>query len=199
MDANPAKPIERSNKSSLEYQAKRIRFSLRKSSRDRIFTKLKENNDKMRRLLECNDRAVATRSFPKSTFPAPYSVKGTLEQFWSHAQKLHQALSNAWQCGCSGHQANLKLEHRVTSEVEFEISFKRDADHEMADGWKRQVAKIKLERVDRAPKSIICPLPSLGKGAKGPESPSPLKNEGNRPAWLKKKGRSESAPALRKR
>jgi hypothetical protein len=43
---------------------------------------------------------------------------------WRHADRMYQALTNAWNCGCmSSHQAEMMLEHRTSSDGTFRFLF----------------------------------------------------------------------------
>ncbi|KAF2737057.1 hypothetical protein EJ04DRAFT_410694, partial [Polyplosphaeria fusca] len=110
--------------SNMEFQAKRVKFTLKKSNRQRLFAKLQEANDRMRNLLQSSDETTIAR---RNRQPVKYGthnlVNRTINEFWRHAKRLHEALSKAWQCGCASHQANLALKHRASDTVEFEILF----------------------------------------------------------------------------
>ncbi|KAF2003782.1 hypothetical protein P154DRAFT_460518 [Amniculicola lignicola CBS 123094] len=108
--------------SNFEFQAKRIKFSLKKSSRERLFLQFKDANDRMRNLLESSDQIAAARR-SRETAKAPSAMKHKINEFWRHAKRLHDALTKAWQCGCGSHVANLQLQHRTCDEVEFNVVF----------------------------------------------------------------------------
>lgn len=103
----------------LGFQAKRLKFGFKGRPREKLFDKLQEANDRMRNLLESNDRIVAARRQRYTIRSAPRRIG----DFWRHAQRLHTALSKAWQCGCLSHVANLGLEHRTSEKVEFDVFF----------------------------------------------------------------------------
>ncbi|KAF2110630.1 hypothetical protein BDV96DRAFT_474211, partial [Lophiotrema nucula] len=108
--------------SNVEFQAKRIKFSLKKSSRQRLFDQLEEANKRMRNLLESSDQVVSARRGREAAKP-PSTINRKLNEFWRHAKRLHEALCNAWQCGCASHVANLQLQHRTSDNVEFDMLF----------------------------------------------------------------------------
>jgi hypothetical protein len=111
----------------VEFQAKRIKFSLKRSSRERLFAQFQEANDRMRNLLESSDQIKASRM--KEQMPMPLSIMNRkLIDFWRHAKRLHEALSNAWQCGCSSHEAGLQLLHRTSDKPEFDVMLKVGSD-----------------------------------------------------------------------
>jgi hypothetical protein len=110
------------SKSNFEFQAKRIKFSLKKSSREKLFGKLQDSNDRLRRLLESSDQNTAARRTRETCKPKSV-VNRKINEFWRHAKRLHEVLSKAWQCGCATHMANLQLQHRTSDKVEFDVLF----------------------------------------------------------------------------
>lgn len=155
----------------LEYQAKRIRFSLKKSSRERIFARLKEYNDRMRKLLECNDRTSTLKATHKIAIKSSASANGALDHFWKHAKTLHKALAGAWQCGCKSHQANLQLKHRKTNDVEFNILFGRGSGKDETNGWTWQETEVRMRKKEDSPTPATLFAPSLEDVHKGPAVP----------------------------
>ncbi|OCL04599.1 hypothetical protein AOQ84DRAFT_300565 [Glonium stellatum] len=125
--------------SNVQFQAKRITFSLKKSSRAKLFRELKECNDRMRKLLESSDRTSAAKHVQRISNQHLAHTK--LTQFWCHAEKLHHALSRAFQCACKSHKANLRLQHRTTEEAEFDLLFSMKTT---PDSWGWQETKIKM-------------------------------------------------------
>jgi hypothetical protein len=105
-----------------EFQVKRIKFSLKKGFRERLFQQFKDANEKMRNLLESSDQIAAAR-LSRETRKGPLAMKHKINGFWQHAKRLHNALTKAWQCSCSNHVANLQLQHRTCDEVEFNVLF----------------------------------------------------------------------------
>ncbi|KAH6861234.1 hypothetical protein B0T12DRAFT_404359 [Alternaria alternata] len=105
-----------------EFQAKRIKFSLKKGSRERLFKQFEEANEKMRNLLDSSDQ-IATARLSRESRKGPLAMKHKINEFWQHAKRLHNALTKAWQCSCSNHIANLKLQHRTCDEVDFNVFF----------------------------------------------------------------------------
>ncbi|OCK77569.1 hypothetical protein K432DRAFT_303900 [Lepidopterella palustris CBS 459.81] len=130
--------------SNFEFQAKRIKFSLKKASREKLFGELQEYNDKLRKLLESSDRTSAARRArePKQT---TLIADRKLGEFWRYAKKLHDALAKAWRCGCSSHEANLRLQHRTSDEADFDVLFRTKT---AADIWKWQETNIKMIQTD---------------------------------------------------
>lgn len=112
----------------MEFQAKRIKFSFKKSSRERLFTQLQEANDRMRNLLESSDQISAARK-QQGAAKSSSIVNRKINDFWRHAKRLHEALSKAWICNCASHVANLQLQHRNCNEIEFDILFDLKSAH----------------------------------------------------------------------
>ncbi|KAF2786117.1 hypothetical protein K505DRAFT_290273 [Melanomma pulvis-pyrius CBS 109.77] len=126
--------------SNIEFQAKRIKFSLKKSSRERLFMQLQDANDRMRHLLESSDQITAARRSREAGKPKPI-VNRKINEFWQHARRLHSALSKAWQCSCASHTVNLQLQHRTSEQLEFDVLF--DVRSVPGNGGWRE-AKIKM-------------------------------------------------------
>jgi hypothetical protein len=124
----------------MEFQAKRIKFTVRKSSRERLFAQLENANERMRKLLASSDQTSAARQ-QGTTNKASYMINRKINEFWRHAKRLHEALSSAWRCGCVSHITNLGLEHRTSDKVEFDVLFHLNAGHQRV-GW--QGARIKM-------------------------------------------------------
>jgi adenylosuccinate lyase len=108
--------------SNVEFQAKRLKFSLKKGSRERLFTQLQVANDRMRSLLESSDHIVVA-SRTRGTAKSPFAMSRKINEFWRHAKRLYEALSKAWECGGTSHVANLQLQHRISDKVEFDVLF----------------------------------------------------------------------------
>ncbi|KAH4061771.1 hypothetical protein HBI67_196760 [Parastagonospora nodorum] len=138
----------------LEFQAKRIKFTMRKSSREKIFAQLEVANERMRKLLESSDRTSAAR-LRQNTSKASYMINRKINEFWRHAKRLHEALATAWRCGCANHITNLGLEHRTSDKVEFDVLFHLNDDQRKV-GW--QGTRIKMVTNDNA-LSIQVPQP----------------------------------------
>jgi hypothetical protein len=113
----------------LEFQAKRIKFTVRKSARERLFTQMQEANERMRKLLE-NDDQISTARQRGQSAKALSPMYRRLNDFWRHAKRLHEALSTAWRCTCTSHIANLALEHRTSDKIEFDVFFQIDTSHQ---------------------------------------------------------------------
>ncbi|KAI9894521.1 MAG: hypothetical protein M1814_001875 [Vezdaea aestivalis] len=108
--------------SNLEFQTLRIKFTLKKSSRERIFMHLQTANDRMRTLLDSNDKLIQARQSNGSVLPSSIRDR-KMNEFWLHAKRLHHAISQALQCDCVSHVANLELQHRTTEQIDFGVLF----------------------------------------------------------------------------
>jgi hypothetical protein len=123
-----------------EFQAKRIKFSLMKGSRERLFLQFEDANKKMRNLLESSDQIAAARLI-RETKKGPSAMKHKTNEFWRHAKRLHDALTKTWQCSCSNHVANLQLQHRTRDEVEFKVLFELGPTASRA-AWRETMIKM---------------------------------------------------------
>lgn len=124
----------------LEFQAKRIKFSLKRRSRERLFQQFKDANEKMRNLLESSDQIAAAR-LSRETRKGPLAMKHKIDEFWQHAKRLHDALTKAWQCSCGKHVVNLQLQHRTCDEVEFNVLFELGSTP-FRVAWRETVIKV---------------------------------------------------------
>jgi hypothetical protein len=124
----------------MDFQVQRLKFSMRKSTRDRLFDKFDKANERMRKLLESNDQIAAARN-RTDTQKIPTMLSRKMNEFWRHAKRLHEALSGAWQCNCASHIANLCLEHRTCDNIEFDVLFSLATTHQQL-GW--QGTRIKM-------------------------------------------------------
>lgn len=106
----------------VEFQAKRLKFSLGKSLRGSLFAQLQEANDRMRNLLESTDQIAAARK-SRGTEMASSLANWKVNEYWRHAKRLHGALSKAWQCDCANHVANLQLQDATSDKIEFGVLF----------------------------------------------------------------------------
>lgn len=150
--------------SNMEFQAKRIKFSLKKSSRERLFKQLQEANDRMRNLLESSDQIAAARRDRESKKPGS-RVNRKFNEFWQHAKRLHEILTQAVRtCTCPTHVANLQLQHRSCDNIEFDILFQLKSNRTVSS-WRE--TKIK---VVTAPPAID--TSRIGTKSKQPAAPS---------------------------
>jgi hypothetical protein len=112
----------------MEFQAKRIKFTVRKFARERLFSLLQDANECTRKLLESSDQITVARHQSQAV-KAASMANCKLSEFWRHAKRLHEALSTPWQCGCAKHTANLGFQHRTFERIELDMLFHIDNDH----------------------------------------------------------------------
>jgi hypothetical protein len=97
---------ERLSMENMEFQAKRIKFALKKSARERLFNQLQDANERMRKLLESSDH-ITTARHQGQTAQTASIVNRKLSDFWRHAKRLHETLARSRQCGCAKHTTSL--------------------------------------------------------------------------------------------
>lgn len=131
-------------KPKLEYHLQRMRFSLNKTSRNKLLDELAQYNTKLRQLLDSSDRLAKLRRYPKQK---KLGVGSTLLRFWHYAKSLHTLLHQALRCDCKSlHYASLFLQHHISSDVEFKIQFKfsQSAERLRPAPWTSQETRISL-------------------------------------------------------
>ena len=93
----------------MEYEMKRILYTLNRKRRDKLMGQLEKNNHEIQMLLGNSEKLEPMRRKRKSP------MTGYFHQIRSQAQSLHSALGRAWRCAdSSAHSAKLVLERRVT-------------------------------------------------------------------------------------
>ncbi|KAH6632932.1 hypothetical protein C7974DRAFT_162289 [Boeremia exigua] len=101
-----ASRVDLMSRANFEFQSKRIKFSLKKSTRERLFKQLEEACNQMQKLLELDDQIITARQ-QRSISKSTTLIDRKINDFWRHAKRLHGALTKAWQCGCLSHTVNL--------------------------------------------------------------------------------------------
>lgn len=103
------------------YEAQRLKFSQGKSRRDDLFDQIERYNRSLDGLMSKNDDVTKIlRNSQKSA----HIHRGLLE-FWRHARNVYSLLLQSWKCPCKAeHCADLRLMHRDTAEVFFDICFR---------------------------------------------------------------------------
>lgn len=110
------------SKANFEFQTRRIKMSFGQAKRDKLFERLTDYNNELRTLLDTSDRIAALRQ--NNGRGKKSSVNRGLWQFWRHADRLYNLITQSWRCECKTfHQAHLLLQHRTTSKVDFKIMF----------------------------------------------------------------------------
>ena len=104
----------------LEYEMKRIMYTLSRKRRDKLMSQLEKHNNEIQTLLGNSERLEPMRRKRKSPVIKYFHL------IRRQAQSLHSALAHAWQCGdSSAHSAKLVLEKRV--------GFDEKGGHEIED------------------------------------------------------------------
>ncbi|KAF8421820.1 hypothetical protein EV426DRAFT_711622 [Tirmania nivea] len=115
----------------LEYEFRRLTYTLGRKKRAAILSKIEKHIDEMSRILSNSERLVPQQTKRKSP------ISKHFQQVRSQASSLHAALSQAWKCNCSlghTHATKLLLERRVSAS---EITKSYD--------WKIEDSAIKFE------------------------------------------------------
>ncbi|RPB25171.1 hypothetical protein L211DRAFT_806386 [Terfezia boudieri ATCC MYA-4762] len=113
----------------LEYEFRRLTYTLGRKKRADILSKIEKHIDEMSRILSNSERLAPQRIKRKSP------ISKHFQQVRSQASSLHAALSQAWKCNCFlGHAAKLLLERRVHTSEETKIY-----------DWKMEDSAIKFE------------------------------------------------------
>lgn len=111
------------------FQLYKIKFSNGESVRRALLSDFKNYNDRLEKLLAFNDED--TRLVQQRDMLAPKTpIDLAICNFWKQAIKLFRALTSAWNCHChTTHGAELMLQHRMTKDTKFHITFtKFDSD-----------------------------------------------------------------------
>ncbi|KAI4225882.1 MAG: hypothetical protein L6R36_003590 [Xanthoria steineri] len=104
----------------LEYELKRITYTLSRRRRDKLMGQLERYNNEIQTLLGNSERLEPMRKKRKSP------ITRYFHQIRDHAHNLHAALTHAWRCDDSPtHTAKLLLEKRVRPD--------EDGGHEIED------------------------------------------------------------------
>jgi len=100
----------------LEYEFRRLTYTLGRKKRTAILSKIEKHIDEMSRILSNSERLAPQRIKRKSP------ISKHLQRVRGQASSLHTALSQAWKCNCSlGHATKLLLERRVNTSEETKI------------------------------------------------------------------------------
>lgn len=111
------------SRANFDFQTKRIKFSLKRSTRERLFGQLEKECNQMQTLLELDDQVTTARQ-QRSVSKSASTINRKMSDFWRHAKRLHEALTKAWQCSCPSHTVNLGLAGLATGKIEFDIIFR---------------------------------------------------------------------------
>ncbi|KAF7874805.1 hypothetical protein EAF04_001979 [Stromatinia cepivora] len=102
-----------------DYQLKRIRYSFSEKGPKAIET-LEKHNRKLQELLDSNDKLHSMKSGKDTAWAKIFECIG------NHAQSLHTAIQDGWNCDChEPHKVALRLQQRTTGDWPslFNLSF----------------------------------------------------------------------------
>jgi hypothetical protein len=134
---NPAKRASRDlltgTRKSLNFQLFRAKFSLGEPTRDSLFARLKEYNERLQELVRSSDKLHALQSTAHRSMGSR-STELALKKICKSSDLLFRALQHAWQCSCSkSHIANLRIEHRTAKDICFELILMFTSPFEQCD------------------------------------------------------------------
>jgi hypothetical protein len=128
------------SRSTMDYHVFRAKFSLGGKKREELFAQLKECNDRLEKLLSSSDKLSALQNASPSTTRQMSVLESTFKKACKKSESLFRALQRAWNCSCQQyHFANLRLEHRRSMDICFEIilMFVCPSDHQIPPwSWK---------------------------------------------------------------
>ncbi|KAF2688369.1 hypothetical protein K458DRAFT_384553 [Lentithecium fluviatile CBS 122367] len=82
----------------------------------------KECNERLGKLLRMSDEISGLRNAPRSSIKQISKLENAFKSVYRKSDRLFKALEKAWNCLCRQyHFANLRLEHRSSTEACFEI------------------------------------------------------------------------------
>ncbi|KAH8730696.1 hypothetical protein GQ44DRAFT_699698 [Phaeosphaeriaceae sp. PMI808] len=109
-------------KGKISYQKFRVKFSLGESARNELFAQLEEGNSRLQTLLSTGNRLSALQSHQRIDKKPTIAYEQILQTIWRSSDVLFKALQKAWHCQCQDyHFAHLRLEHRTTAAICFEL------------------------------------------------------------------------------
>jgi hypothetical protein len=109
----------------MNYELFRARLSIGENTRDELFGRLKECNERLEKLLSYSDRISQIQDTAPGYKKRASPMGSTFEEASKSSAKLFKAVQDAWQCSCQPYRfAYLSLEHRTLADVCFEIILK---------------------------------------------------------------------------
>jgi hypothetical protein len=125
------------SKPNMGYHAQRMRFSIGRTERTKLFKEIEGHNSRLKELLDTSDEITEIH---RKRNPAGLNVAKAFNKFWTHASRIFRLLSESWRCDClSKHHAHLLLEQRASPEVRFNLTFlfdeKRSESHTPTWNW----------------------------------------------------------------
>jgi hypothetical protein len=121
----------------MDYELFRARFSIGEGVRNDLFSRLKECNDRLEKLLSSSDKVSQLQDTAPGCNKRAHLINSAFEKASKSSAKLFNAVQDAWQCSCRlYHFAYLRLEHRTLTDMCFEITFKySDATRSQDRPW----------------------------------------------------------------
>ena len=100
----------------------RATFVLGDATRKRLFTALRDCNDKLEKLLQISDDTSDVQARRSATSLRESASTLGLSSSWDDASQLYRALSGSWDCKCrERHSARLLLHHGKAAKNEFRL------------------------------------------------------------------------------
>ncbi|GAP91059.1 hypothetical protein SAMD00023353_1502080 [Rosellinia necatrix] len=152
------------SKANRDYQVYRLKFSNGEGTRKRLLDDLKEQNDRLEKLLRNSDTEARIISQRSSQIPS-LADEGSLCEFWRKATALFRAVSGSITCSCiNAHKASILLQHSRheqsrESDVHFLLLTKTQ------ESWGCCMARIELAR-----ESVIQPEAQMSRLDEGRDS-----------------------------
>lgn len=120
--SQPRPSLSARTRSNFDYQKFRVQFSLGESTRMELFAQVKKCNERLETLLNSSDRLSILQCGSNNVTRRNGNLEKIFRKVWDHAASLFKALEQAWECHCQHHHlADLRLEHRTTSLIHFDI------------------------------------------------------------------------------
>jgi hypothetical protein len=126
-------------RSNLAWMRFRSKFGFNKLKRNKLFDQLKDYNGRLEKLLDLSDKSFAHKNATPFNTKETFALETAFKKAWKKSDHLFKALQQAWQCSCQQyHFANLRLEHRILPEINFEIILMSVAPSQMNPTWSRR-------------------------------------------------------------
>ncbi|KAK8109060.1 hypothetical protein PG984_014861 [Apiospora sp. TS-2023a] len=109
------------DRSNLEYQVFRVKFSLGEGKRKALFRELQTYNDQLEKLTITSDAIAELQSSCQKAHDTCSAVNTALLKCWDYAEKLYRIMMDAWNCTHDQHYVQLILQHRTTVSNEFRL------------------------------------------------------------------------------
>ncbi|KAK3363767.1 hypothetical protein B0T25DRAFT_528416 [Lasiosphaeria hispida] len=104
------------------FQLYKLKFSTSEAARRKLFGQLDEYIRKLEALLDISEQN-ANLGYRQTSVTGFAAADEALCSFWLQASKLFKAITSAWGCPCSQHDAKLLLQHRTSLKEDFQVIF----------------------------------------------------------------------------